>query len=555
MQISIGKKIGLSFTILIFLLLITSLISVLGLKKLAEVVSINTTVNQAIHTMVESMLQARRYEKNFLATPNTEDVEKNYHHLQKLIDGVDLIKQQVKDPAEIQLLEELERLIQNYKKQFGLVVELVTKKGKKDLGIIGEFREQVHQLETLSNKYPDHPELLITLLQIRRAEKDYLLRLDQKYVEKNNDLTENMKGLVEKEFDSQATKIQFFEKIQNYQNLFNQVTQIDKDIEDQIQRFKASIQEVDMIITKIKEQGFESIYVNEEAIAQQLYLETIQVLALSAGAIILAILMTYFISRSVTRSLHKIDEAVLEVGQASGELSASANMQSGAIEEISTSLEELISSIQDVAEHASHVASSANDSAEQAKSGKNAMQQSMQSMLLISDSANKMTEIIEVISEIAEQTNLLALNAAIEAARAGEEGKGFAVVADEVRKLAERSANATNEITQLIKESGSRVEEGMELSQKAGTLLGEIVHHVEKTADMVEQISAATEEQAATSNTIKDAMNQISSTVEENTASTANLADSADHMMREIHKVIGGQEIHQNEENLPVPVN
>ncbi len=257
----------------------------------------------------------------------------------------------------------------------------------------------------------------------------------------------------------------------------------------------------------------------------------------SAGGL----LIFFFIVRNLYGRLRRVERMAGDVSTASEQLSSGSQIQNSAVEEISASLQELIASIQDVAEHSSNVSNAAHSSAEQAKAGGDAVLKAIEAMQLISDSSKKVTDIIVVISDIAEQTNLLALNAAIEAARAGEQGKGFAVVADEVRKLAERSATATQEITHLIKESGTRVEEGVGLSHTAGEMLQAIVNHVDKTAEMVEQISAATEEQAATSNSIKDGMNQISGTVQENAAASEKLSVSAFEMSSDIGRVISGK--------------
>jgi methyl-accepting chemotaxis protein len=131
--------------------------------------------------------------------------------------------------------------------------------------------------------------------------------------------------------------------------------------------------------------------------------------------------------------------------------------------------------------------------------------------------------LLGIIDDIAYQTNLLALNAAIEAARAGEHGKGFAVVAAEVRKLVERSQVAAREIGELS--SGS-----VELAEKAGRLLDAMVPSINKTSDLVQEISAASEEQASGVGQINSAMNQLNQITQQNASSSEELAATSEEL-------------------------
>jgi methyl-accepting chemotaxis protein len=154
--------------------------------------------------------------------------------------------------------------------------------------------------------------------------------------------------------------------------------------------------------------------------------------------------------------------------------------------------------------------------ADDAREGGKAVNETVSAM---KDIASK----ISIIEEIARQTNLLALNAAIEAARAGEHGKGFAVVAAEVRKLAERSQDAAGDINQLSTTS-------VEVAEKAGEMLTQIVPDIQKTADLVQEISAASNEMNSGAEQINRAIQQLDQIIQQNAGSAEELASTSEEL-------------------------
>jgi len=144
----------------------------------------------------------------------------------------------------------------------------------------------------------------------------------------------------------------------------------------------------------------------------------------------------------------------------------------------------------------------------------------------VTEAVDAMTEIasrISIIEEIARQTNLLALNAAIEAARAGEHGKGFAVVASEVRKLAERSQKAAGEIGELSSSSVST-------AQQAGEMLGKLVPDIKKTAELVQEINAASNEQKSGAEQINKAIMQLDTVIQQNASASEEMASTSEEL-------------------------
>lgn len=205
-----------------------------------------------------------------------------------------------------------------------------------------------------------------------------------------------------------------------------------------------------------------------------------------------------------------------QVSATSQSLSQSASEQSASVEETSASMEQISASIAHNTENAKVTDAIASKVAEDVEKGGGAVKETV-------DAMKKIAGKISIIDDIAYQTNLLALNAAIEAARAGEHGKGFAVVAAEVRKLAERSQIAAQEIGLVATNS-------VELAEQAGALFDKLVPDIKRTSDLVQEITAASQEQSTGVSQINIAMSQLNQITQQNASASEELAATAEEM-------------------------
>ncbi len=316
----------------------------------------------------------------------------------------------------------------------------------------------------------------------------------------------------------------------------------------------------------------------------------VEVISASLGAIALAILLAFFITRSITKPMRKgleMAQAVAEgdlnvrvedttqdevgkllsslgcmsaklaqvitqvrgnaenLGSASGQVNSTAQTisqgateQAASLEEVSSAMEEMAANIRQSADNAGQTEQIAQKAAADAQKGGQAV---IEAVTAMKDIAGK----ISIIEEISRQTNLLALNAAIEAARAGEHGKGFAVVASEVRKLAERSQTAAGEI-------GERSSSTVEVAEQAGQMLERLVPDIQKTAELVQGISAASREQDVGADEINRALQQLDQVVQQSATASEEMASTSDELAAQSDQLRQSMSFFKLEQSTPV---
>jgi methyl-accepting chemotaxis protein len=232
-----------------------------------------------------------------------------------------------------------------------------------------------------------------------------------------------------------------------------------------------------------------------------------------------------------------------QVSDVSRELADGSSKQAAAVEETSSSLEEMAAMTAQNAENASHANKLMMETKQTVEQANQSMQGVTASMKEISNASEQTQKIIKTIDEVAFQTNLLALNAAVEAARAGEAGAGFAVVAEEVRNLARRAAESAKDTAVLIESTVKKVKDGTVIVEKTNSEFGLVMGTSSKAGDLVGEIAAASREQSLGIEQINRAVSDMNQIIQSNAASAEESSSASmdlNSRVEDLHKFIRG---------------
>ena len=486
-------------------------------------------------------------------------------------------------------VEQLNTIAHRYEQAFDDTAATKARVGfNEKLGLLGRLRDSVHAVEHILNA--EHSDkLTVKMLMMRRHEKDFMMRLKDKYLQKMAKRKTEFGTLLARSPIPAAKKSEIKRLMDSYHHDFSAFAAGMKDVKKATENIEQEVEATEPAFVRV-ESLVKDLQKKNQAV-QQSTNNRIAVLLIASmivgGVVILGsvILLAFAISRgldeavrvcknvaegklglgikpkssdeigqlltslkymdeNLMRVVNEVQSAVANIGAASQEiaqgntsLSQRTEEQASSLEETASSMEEMTGTVKQNADSAAEARQLADANRQRASTGADVVSRTVSAMGEINESSSKIADIITTIDGIAFQTNLLALNAAVEAARAGEQGRGFAVVASEVRTLAQRSAEAAKEIKTLIEDSVGKVKAGTNLVDESGKTLEEIISGTQKVADIIAEIAAASQEQASGIDQVNNAIAQMDSMTQDNAALVEEAAAASRSMQEQAHNL------------------
>ncbi len=581
MKWPLKKKLYVSFGVLITMMALLGIVSYLRLEQSAAMHQRqidHERVAQYSDKMMTTLLQSRRHEKDFFARLGDEKYLKMHHDRELEFKDYAVQARKLLDKDDAQLLRQLndaELKYHEYDAAFGKAAELFVTRGTHENGLQKQFRDLAHEAEALTDKQ-DNLELKVYVLQMRRAEKDFLLRNLPKYRDLFMSTGAEATLLAQRSGARDLAAI-----LTEYVKKFDEAYVVSQQFDESKVALHQATEAIDKVLTAVEE---EAILINDRIAKESTDAQRqtgITMLIVFALAIVVGLGVARVLSGQLSRAVEQlitgtrkiadgnltanvevvsndelgelattfnvmtkslrdmamnVTDASESLSQVIQELQATVSEQGAALQQQASSVSETVATVEEmsrssgqVSDTAGQVLNGATRSLQTSEDGKSSIQQSVQGMhdvreqvqniaktiLELSDKTQQIGTIIATVDDFAEQSSLLALNASIEAARAGEDGKAFGVVAGEVKNLAEQSQQATEKVRTILSEIQRATHTAVMVTEEGSKRVDRGVELVNSAGEIIRALATSISDSADSAKQIASAARQQSNGVEQ----------------------------------------